>query len=54
MLVYDDRDDEEIENHQDSDYGYDYGLEDEDYEEEDSEYQIADNYIIITAIGTFN
>ena len=53
MLVYDDRDDEEIENLQDNDYGYDYGLE-EELEEENSEYQIADDYIIVTATQILN
>lgn len=53
MLVYDDRDDEEVENLHDYDYGYDYGLDEEDPEEENCEYQVADDYVIVTAIQSF-
>jgi len=45
MLVYDDREDQELESpHEgDYDYGYDYGFE-EGYEEESYEYEISEEY----------
>jgi len=56
MLVYDDREDEEIENLHDYDYGYDYGLEDEDSTEEDNQYQIDNAYYfsLFTKIRMFD
>ena len=45
MLVYDDREDQELEypHDDDYDYGYDYGFE-EGYEEESYEYVISEEY----------